>query len=327
MSKLNLSKEEILEAILESPKISDHEKTEVSLQNPLTKLLYNEIIRFSKKELESITDRFKEKDCLYNTLISHNHSNPFLFKALIEKRVSFSLYTKSTKWILKNCKDITSNEYDLIYRLEKENNSYEVFNNFINFLKDKNEDLLSKYFDSVIKKNKNLNFVTDYIFDYLFQEQPNKVVFLLIEKLNNIGVKISDFKINDVLKKELFKTKYYNLEANHTLDISYFACRQIENILKIGCTFDEEKCSKILNKSFYTAVLESKSEKFLMLVLPTLKNIPTGEEININKEIIEQNKDVFKNYEEIKALFEYQVLKKDLNEVMENKKEIRKIKI
>lgn len=74
MNKLNLSKEEILEAILESPKISDHEKTEVSLQNPLTKLLYNEIIRFSKKELESITDRFKEKDCLYNTLISHNHS-------------------------------------------------------------------------------------------------------------------------------------------------------------------------------------------------------------------------------------------------------------
>ena len=55
----------------------------------------------------------------------------------------------------------------------------------------------------------------------------------------------------------------------------------------------------------------------------SLKNIPIGDEIDYNRNIVEKYKSK-PQYDEIKAIFEYSILN---NQVLNNNKEVKKIKI
>lgn len=85
-------------------------------KSPAHALAYNEIMRFSKKELESCKETVKFGGGLYETALSNR--NPLLFSAFLKKGAFIKKLSKESKWLLNFKPSISDDIYGLIYSIE-----------------------------------------------------------------------------------------------------------------------------------------------------------------------------------------------------------------
>jgi hypothetical protein len=314
---------------------SSSDDIEVLSQRPLDVLLYKEILKFDKEQLESVTSKHKEKKFLLNT--AYSKKNYFIFSAFIQKGAFVDDLSPFSQWILKATKDqdIPLKLYENIFHLENDsyyqNNDllYKQFNTFMAFFTKFNEhtefkeNLLNKFYKDHGKK-----FHT-YIIDFIYQNivRIPDVCDLFLTKIKESHIDINkNFPLNKILpevsswsKEDEKKTGFF---------ISSQDIPRLKSLLEKGFKFDENKY-EFAGQNLLTAVLNSGRVDLVETILPYInKFMPLDQDLDNQSKLIEkyQNKPSYENIKLIyfKAIYQHY---DNLLPVKENATDSKKLKI
>lgn len=257
---------------------------EDAYNDPISILIYEQILSFSKEELESARKSHfpRDKDhSLYDEIL-FNCQNPLLFMALLSKSFQHKLCSNS-KWILNHSQKPDLYTYNLILSLEKVNNrikeNKKIFEE--DFFKNKdillsqiishninhgdNNNLLATYYDKY--QTLNVKIILDQIYDTTYNlEKRISICEFLLSK--NIDINQFDH-LNGFLPSDSNKDSFFISSAHN---------KTIEDFLNMGFRFNENY--KFNGKSLFHNLLISQREDLIKIILPTLTNIvPDNEEM------------------------------------------------
>jgi hypothetical protein len=294
-------------------------------------LLYNEILKFSKEELESPIPIRNRTGFIYNYISNQQHA--MFFKAcILTGAFKDKLYDESN-WLLDNIPNPSNQLYETIHYLERgkktDNNSNKLtFSAFMDVL-------IGRYFyifdteekkevmDLILKKyiKKQSNFLQNLVVDRMPQYESHSGVHEYIgNRLNALG--LITININDYLPKP----KDY---PDHNNDFKFGSqhLSKIERLLKCGFRFDEKEYC-YYGDNLFIALVKSKQLKLCEIILPYLSDVTpkSGSYAEQHAYIDSLNQVYPKDYKLIQSHYERLVLNLELEKKAENEK-IRKPKI
>lgn len=304
-------------------------------KSPIHILVYNEMMRFSKEELESVkVDRWNEniQDLTLST------KNPFLYSVLIQKGAFTDKLSKESQWILNNCKQKDSFVYQAVFYLEKdyrrernkESINHETLFELLasNYIKTETStqiELLNAYFDKFWKKEKNR--IIGFLIKEGFSKSGNdELSHLLVTKLLHNGVSLEN---NTQLNYQFLPASSNNPGSNFF--ISSLDVPRLDKLLKCGFSFNEEDY-EYNGKNLFLAIASSDRKDILSTILPTIKSVKPAKGMTKEKqdELIEQivNDKSYKIHSEFSDIIKSKYLSLSLKESLKigDKKE-NKVKI
>ena len=169
-------------------------------QSPIHVLIYNEIIKYSKKDLEAV--KSLQDNTIYDLL--QTGRNPFLFSAILEKNAFTGKLSKDSKWLLFQEKNPSFDLYDVVFRVEQEigkDKTPEFIQSLSSYLlkMDTSEKIkiANNFYDDYINKNTKL---LTYI---AFREISSNFSDFLLDKMKKDKIDINqDFLMNSYLPKQ-----------------------------------------------------------------------------------------------------------------------------
>ncbi len=245
-------------------------------KSPIHILVYNEMMRFSKEELESVKVNIWNKN-LEGLILSTK--NPFLYSVLIKKDAFRDKLSKESQWVLNNCKQKDDFVYQAVFYLEKdyhrernkESINHETLFGLLasNYIKSETSTqihLLNTYFDKFWKKEKNR------IVDFLVKEGFSKggddeLSHLLVTKLLHKGVSLEN---NTQLNYQFLPISSNNPGSNFF--ISSIDIPRLDKLLKCGFSFNEEEY-EYNGKNLFLAIASSDRADIISTILPTIKSV------------------------------------------------------
>lgn len=235
-------------------------------QSPIHVLTYNEIMKYSKEELELVTDKYRKEHVLYHAVLSIK--NPFIFSALMQKRVSFEALEQPTQWLLENnhTPEPSAAFYQTVYYLESSKNGhthYQEEDRFIytilEFLskmdtKEKT-DLSSKFYNKYGKKYfKN---ILDWIFN---NTNSNPIIFYLLDRFQSDNIDINKhFLLDRFLPKEDYKKSSFFISSGENSRLQF--------LLECGFRFNE-KAYVYNDKSLFQNLMDSRRKDLIHTIGP-----------------------------------------------------------
>lgn len=281
-------------------------------QSPAHVLLYNEIVRFSKQQLE-------ETPHLYSAI--KNSSNPLFFAALMQKKAFQNELTKESRWLLKQLKNPSLNLYESLYHYENDYKRFET-----NFLK-----YISRYLEENNTPERTV------VLELLYQKYKTKdLEDLIIIAYKKVGTYMSDYLVErfneDKIDINQFCTMNNLLPKPTSSNYSNFfiSSNEFEQIHKLyskGFCFNEDDYS-YYGENLLTALLKSGRIDLVKTIVPYLSNSQPN---NLTIEDQEKMLTNYKNqdYIEVKEIYT-QLLHKSLEHSIEKKsseKHTPKIKV
>ncbi|NCQ52375.1 hypothetical protein GW796_10940 [archaeon] len=257
-------------------KTSSAETFETFKNSPIHILVYNEIKRFSKEELESCTEKTK-----WYSLVDYAFKNSFLLSAFIKIGAFVNQLTPESKWILNSGVQTTDFIYETIYYIEdhKRRKNREFINENEEDIRNKNT-LFDFLFNHRPKDEFNLQLIEKYYVDFGKKEKEKILEFIhnnagsngkSSEICNFFHLKLikDDFAfdscsiINKFLPKNIDDSKFF---------ISSLDILRIKSLLNYGFRFNEEQYS-YNNDNLFLSVVKSGKKDIIETILPTLKNV------------------------------------------------------
>ena len=248
--------------------------------SPIHILVYNEIKKFSKKELEDCTAKTR-----WYTLSDYAFKNSFLLSGFIEQGAFHDKLNKASQWIINSGLTMDSFLYETIYYIENDcrrKNRYPLhtsvenrsqMDNLFYFLCDYrpknifNLKLLEKYYHDFGKKDKThiLNYILTNAGD---NKSAGEICHFFKIKLINDGF---DFNSSTILNKLLPKNRETSKFFISSSDIP-----RLQELLNYGFRFDEKNYSYNGNNLFI-AIAQSDRKDIIETIIPHLTDIsPKG---------------------------------------------------
>lgn len=238
-------------------------------KSPRHVLAYNEILRFSKEELEQYKDRHTD-NFFYHYVMDRNEPNPLFFAALIQKGAFVDKLSSLSKWFLKSTQEPSLELYALLSRIEsyhfrkyeKDINKFQICSHFFSHMDtEEKKNLAEKFYNKFLHLTSSHAPMVKYCFDY---PQSQYTIFLL-NKINQYNI---DINKNHLLNKYLPESR---INDDSTFFISSSHILTIVDKLKMGFAFDENNYS-YQGDSLFTALLKSKRKDLIINIVPHLKN-------------------------------------------------------
>lgn len=286
---------------------------------PIFRLIHNEILSFTKKELDSAKDN--KKNFAYDNLLDAtvSISNPYLMSAILKKKACLKNLSKEGAWILQKNEKKEDELYDLIYIIEgskkrdvKEKKSYFLENifkyitsNYVAMENDTKIKLVNEFFNDFGV------FSEQFLIERLFKGSvgPADIFNLVVEKLKEKDIDFSKYPLNDV-----FFSRHDN-----------FISANDEKLLKIlidaGFRFDENKY-EYNGENLFINVLRMNRKNLNEIILPSLTDISpkkkTIEEQNQFVDSLDESK-----FSKEKKMYFVLLLESSLNHKEEEKKKLK----
>lgn len=251
---------------------SSSESDDFYTKSPRHVILYNEILRFSKEELESVMKYGKP---YIWSLVVNSRSNPLWFSALIQKGAFIENLSPEAKDLLKYITpESTIEYYDFILSMQTNENEtfvHEVCRFLFNLETEEKKELLEplylKYLNLSLPKSKKIR--SDVI-KFCYEHPKAKLSAYLFQQLEDNKIDINkDFPLNNYLPKEI----YGKNEKYHTFFISSSYITSIKEKLEAGFIFDEKNYIYNKNETLFTAVIKSERKDIIETIVPYLSHI------------------------------------------------------
>lgn len=305
-------------------------------QNAISILLYKEILKFDKEEVENLTNRFGRKLSLFYAALNKNE--PLIFAGILKIGACHDLLNPQAQWIVKNIDNIPLNLYEVIYNTEQQ----------IRFYKSYPREM----------EGKDANYLTLHLIDGIsayIEKNPSEFSDNLFNKFYEAfhdilhGVFLSSIKDNiihrPVISEKLIAKMY---EYNHNIDEGYIVnqlfCKEvdawksknekfilekhnlpkIDSLLKSGFSLDPNY--NFHDENLLSAILKGQHEETIKTLIPYIDINPQHNNIEEQKLLIENLKDK-PYYNEIKSaylkgLFEYIVPQTESKKLEQSKNKI-----
>lgn len=274
---------------------------EVTKKNAVSVLLYKEILKFSKEELENIMFQGVRKVSLYYPVL--NRSEPLLFAGLLKKGAYCDKLNTYSQWIVKNIENIPLEVYEVIYNTEKQIKLKKEYPDRFDYLTENYPtNHLINGLVSYIEKNP--NDFSENLFNSFYNEfhdslhsiflnciKDNSLVYpktieSLINKMHEYNHDINeDFIVNKLFCSELDVWKRKNEKfvlEKHTLP-------KVDNLLKIGFSIDPNYTFN--GENLLTAILKGQHAETINILIPHVEINPNFNNIEEQKLLIETLKD------------------------------------
>lgn len=263
--------------------------------SPIHVLVYNEIMRFSKKELESIKGRYNQSESLYFAVQAVQ--NPFLYSALLSKEVFIDKLSKESKWLLKQSKSPSLDLYGTIYTIEssRKEDAYDFFYHM-------------KMYLAKMDTPEKLEVAEKFYNKYSKSSQPE-----LIEiAYDGINTPLSDFLLKkltadniDINQTSLMNTllpKQSSDPVGSKFFISSLHFEKMKSCFNKGFRFNEKNYT-FSGDTILTALLKSERDEMANIIMPYLGEVkPKTMTMAEQNELVEKySKSRF--YKEIKVSY------------------------
>ena len=273
-------------------------------ESPINVLVYNEIMRFSKKELESVKDIYGNV-AIYNAVLATR--NEFFYSALLEKKAFTNLLNKDSQWLLKQVKNPSLDLYDCIHNIEtdryKRRDKKYFISSVVNYLKKmdtpEKETVAKEFYDKYVKKHHQE--LVSHCFDRI--NEPLTDYFLTRFKEDKIDINQAN------LMQEFLPKKEYRDTSDIKFFISSILTNKIKSCLEKGFRFDEDNYD-FNGKILMTALLKSERADLVIAILPYLKRVELiSNEENSQAKIVDSHYEIInlyknkKEFEQIKMIF------------------------
>jgi hypothetical protein len=345
MKREKFSQEQLIQAIkFLGSSYSSADTIHTYKKSPIHILVYEEILRFTKEEID--TNPMKSPDGFSLWGICFSIRNPYIFSAFLKIGAFRNKLHPDAKWILDQNPNPSDDLYSLVYDVQS---SYNSINSHIDKDEPYARDFLFKcLFDSYYNNFHNLdtpekiNTIDNYLRDFGKKKENELLYFLyknydekekklkicdyLVPKMKEIGI---DFGQNDLLNNFLPKESYLNRDSKNFF-ISSSDIPRMNNLIKCGFKFNEKDYS-FYGDNLFIGVLKSNRRDILETILPELTSIKP------KFGTIEEQNQFVKNYlktihlpdlfQLIQTKYDYLILKDELSNESDNKLEKKKIKI
>lgn len=291
-------------------------------ESPIHILVYNEIMRFSKEELESVEDKYGQSEILYNEVLATR--NEFLYSALLEKKAFTHLLNQDSQWLLEQVTTPSLDLYSCIYKIQydryKRRDEKHFISCVVSYLQKmdtpEKEKIAPAFYNNYVKKyHKELVVIC-------FDGINDPVTDYLLGRLKEDKIDINEQNLmNDFLPKPEWRD---NSESKFF--ISSVHIEKIKSCLKKGFRYDEDNYY-FIGKTLMTALLKSERVDLVLAILPYLKRLePKAEKLNgeIKHQDLDSNYELLnlyrdkKEFQEIKMIF-YQLVYKSYDEKLKEK--------
>jgi hypothetical protein len=269
--------------------ISSSDDIHTYSKSPIHILLHNEILKYSKEEIDSCKEEIKWNGDLFNSCFRIR--NPYIFSAFIKIGAFQDKLSNDTKWLIKQEKNPSNNLYELMYYIEsayrdKKHNHDEEYKGGIlfNCLFDRYAYNLDaeklKIVDSYFKtfgKRKEKDFLE---FICANHGKRTELCDYLIVKLKNNNVDLSK---NGLMNKFLPTDNHWSNDLKRFF-ISSLDMPRIEKLLESGFRFDEKNYS-YYGDNLFIAIVKSGEQRLIKPILPYLRDVTST-----STDLVEQHK-------------------------------------
>jgi len=263
-----------------------HEPIVKSRKSPIHVLVYDEIIKHSKEDIDASQDRTREGYSLYS--ISLAIKNPYIFSAFLKTGAFQNKLSPESKWLLDLKKRPGDDIYQMVCYVEDaighknmmSNRDIELGKNIlfhcliVNSLGDfykldtpEKLEVIDKYIEDFGKKYKDEFF---YFISQNYDQESKKEEFCeyLVTKMKNLGI---DFSENKLLNKFLPEEDYYKKEPSKFF-ISSSYIKKINNLFNCGYKLDEKNYS-YYGDNLFIAILKSERRDIIETFIPHLTDL------------------------------------------------------
>ena len=294
-------------------------------QCPINILVYNEIMRFSKKDIEYARKKYRN-DTLYSSVLESE--NEFLYAALLQKKAFYNSLNDGSKWLLNQASAPSLELCDCIYKIQYDKYKRKDKKHFLSCV----ANYLNKL-DTQEKVDISIEFYNTYGKQY-----HKELIAICFDSIDSnltdyLLIKLKEDKINlneENLMQEFLPKKKYNDNSDTQFFISSVNNERMKLCLEKGFRYEEEMYD-FCGKTLMTALLESERVDLVTIILPYLRilepkdNLVNGKASNINYELLNLYKDR-KEFQEIKGIF-YKLIHDSYEEKFKVKKESDPLKI
>lgn len=295
-------------------------------KSPIHIMVHNEILKFSKEDLENCKEKTFSGSNLWN--ISFAIKNPYIMSAFLKKGAFLNKLSNNSTWLINALDEPTKDIFQSIYYIEETKfryNSYPEQKQLYYWILDQFNDLSKPEHIAVLDK-----YLKDFgqkdsakILKHIVQnpsEQNNDFYSYIVSKLKIQGLDISkNSLLNDYLPDD--KNLRYD-DSSFFISSTYFP--HIKYMLQLGFRFDEKKYSFKEDNLFLT-VVKTKNKNLIDMIVPYLSNVkPKKGSLNDQNKVIEMfNNSASNSYNWVKKHYDYLLMSSELpaqNKNNDNKK-------
>ena len=247
-------------------------------KSPIHILVHNEILKFSKEEIDSCKETLRFGTDLFNS--SFRIKNSYIFSAFLKIGAFQDRISNDTKWLLKQSTNPSNDLYDLMYDVEREHydnrsghyqDEYNggilfnsIFDHYAYNLNAEKFTLVDNYVKTFWKQKETafINFI------YRNHGRRAELCDYLVVKLKSKNV---DFSKNNLLNNSLPEEDYWTRDSK-SFFISAPDIPKIKKLLDCGYKFDEKNYSHY-NNNLFISVFKSKRIDIIETILPHLTDI------------------------------------------------------
>ncbi len=254
-------------------------------------MLYNQLIGYSKKELEDVSLSFVSRNNIMSAAIASK--SELLVKGVLEKGACLDKLTEDSQWIVRNASFINLNVSKTVYWIEEHkklnnrgglNESEEERKNrdnllyfLFSYVENPNYDLTDKYFKEFGKIKEKQKTLINYVKNIAITN-PTFAEYITC-KLKEIGVDINEYgTLNTLLPTyipgtdPLNEKSYMFNAAKQTLWIGASDRSMIFNMIQLGFRFNEEVFNYQGDNLFFS-IVKTEDRDLIKMIIPTLNNI------------------------------------------------------
>ena len=290
-------------------------------KRPVDRLLYAEILKHSKEDLQNFKLEYSNQNALFD--ITVQCGNSFLFSAFIKKGAFINKLEFVSKKVLSYIPEpplsLSQRIFNLIplktYHLAKDNSHYEIMN-YLEYCSDLDNDNKIKLVKNLYKDfgDKYHSTFIEYIFETAAKNPAlnNMLLDLIKESKKDINesAPLNKFLPNFSLNSQSFAPKSFFISSSEY--------PKIKQLLEYGFRFDEKNYI-YQNENLFNTLLESRQHEFLKLVLPYITELkPLKMSRNEQKDMVYtfNNQTYFKDLE-----YKYlEYIHYELDKIIPNKK-------
>lgn len=252
--------------------LSSGENIHTYSKSPIHILVHNEILKFSKEEIDSCKEELKWHKDLYS--LCFIIKNPYIFSAFMKIGAFEDKISKDTQWLLKQEKNPSNDLYELMYYVEDthhdKRNNHEEYNGGILFnclfeqyaynLDTEKLKVIDSYFKTFGKRKEKV------FLEFICQNYGRRTELCdyLVMKLKHNNVDLSK---NGFMNKSLPEEKHWS--NSKQFFISSQEMPRIQKLLEAGFRFDEKNYSHY-GDDLFTALVKSGETRLVKPILPYL---------------------------------------------------------
>lgn len=262
-------------------------------KSPIHKLLHEEILRYSKEEIDRSSAALNDGATLYS--LSFHIKNAYIFSAFLKIGAFSNKLCDEAKWLLNQVENPSNDLYQLVFNVQEAKQKRFVFKENDSSNPSRYETLFNCLFDSYasdfhkLDTPEKIDIVDKYLTQFGKEKEKNLLYFVAKNYTHDsISLKmydrtdISNYIVNKLIHDGLDPSKAdclnYLLPVQSKMWNSKNFCitndeiNTIKNLLDYGFRFNEKDYS-FFDDNLFMATLKSKDKLIIKTILPYLTDI------------------------------------------------------